>query len=642
MLETMRNASKGWLAAVLILMLVGSFGIWGVQDMMRLNTTPTVARVGSVDITPEMLQREFNRFLKLMERDSRVQLTSSEAKALGLDREALDRMVVRIALEQKARDLGLDVSQNQVVDAMKQQIPDGVGGINQQALQQILQQNEVRLDEFMDLVRADLLRQQIMRAVTGGVPMPIELDNALNRFRLERRVAEYVLVDPSRAADVKDPDDAALRKYYETHAAEKYSIPEQRTVTVVTARAADVSAEIQITDEEIKKVYDANKRLYETPEKRTLEQIRFSSEEKAREAKAKISGGQSFEAVAQAAGFKLDDIKLGDVPKTDTTVPAVAFEIPVNAVSEPTKGAFGWVLVRVVSITPGTLKTLDEAKGEIREKFVAERAKDKLSERTDAFEDTRGGGATLEEAAAKHKLPVKKVTIDARGSDPSGNAVEGLPGGDFVKQVFLADSGVDSELTETQDGVYYEFRVDKIAPTTKKPFDQVKADVLDDWRKEQVEGRLKKMADDLVARGNKGESMASIASSLGVAPLKSEPVARYGQTETFGPDTVKALADAKTGQFFSGPVAHGQSIVVGRLAEIQYAPEPTDAPLRVKYSQQLQQAFAGDLAEQFSSAARRDVCNRLSLLDRMYKTIGWYSYENCIDEQAFAKYRATE
>src|SRR5262249_50757445 len=149
----------------------------------------------------------------------------------------------------------------------------------------------LRQDEFIDLVRGDMLRQQIMRTITGGVPLPKELDNALNRFRLERRIAEYVLIDPSRVPDLKDPDDASLRKYYDTHAAEKYSVPELRTVTVVTAKAADVASEIQITDEEIKKVYDANKQIYEKPEKRTLEQIRFPSEEKAREAKLKIDGG---------------------------------------------------------------------------------------------------------------------------------------------------------------------------------------------------------------------------------------------------------------------------------------------------------------------------------------------------------------
>ncbi len=610
MLEQMRNASKGWLAGILILLLVGSFGIWGVQDMLRLSSTPTIAKVGSEEVTPEEFQREFNRFLRQMTRDSKAELSTQQAKALGLDREALDRMLTRKALLQKAKDLGLNVSQAQVVDSLKA-IPglaDDKGNINAQALQQILQGNELGQDEFLDLVHGDMLREQLMRTLLAGVALPPGLNAALNRFRLERRVAEYVLIDPTRAGEIRDPDEATLRKYYTAHASEKYSTPEFRAVTVVTARTADVASEVQITDDEIKKVYEANKRIYETPEKRTLEQIRFKSEVKAREAKSKLDAGQAFEAVAQAEGFKPEDVRLGEVSKTDTTIPAVAFTLPLNTISDPVKGAFGWVILRALSSTPGTLKTFDEAKQEIRDKFVAERAKEKLLERTDDFEDTRGGGATIEEAAKKHKLPILKVeAVDARGNNPAGQPIEGLPGGDFLHQVFSAEAGADSELAETPDGVYFEFHVDKISPVAKKPFDQVKADVLEDWRAEELEGRLKKIADDLVKRGNEGQSMASIASSLGVAPLKSDPLPRYGQTEIFGTDAVAALADAKPGKFFSGAVAHGKSLVVARLADILYAPEPADAPTRTAYSARLREAFASDLAEQFSNTVRNEV-----------------------------------
>lgn len=610
MLETMRKASKGWLAGILILLLVASFGIWGVQDMLNLSSTPTLATVGGEEITSDELQREFNRFLRQMTRDSKVELSSAQAKALGLDRQALDRMLTRKALLQKAKDLGLNVSQAQVVDSLKA-IPglsDGAGGINTQALQQILQNNELGQDEFLDLVHGDMLREQLMRTLLAGVTLPPGLNAALNRFRLERRTAEYVLVDPARAGEIKDPDDATLRKYYTEHAGDKYSTPELRAVTVVSARAADVSSEVQVTNEEIKRVYENNKRLYETPEKRTLEQIRFKSEAKAREAKTKLDAGQSFEAVAQAEGFKPEDIRLGEVSKSDTTIPAIAFQLPLSTVSEPVKGPFGWVILRALASTPGTLKTLDEVKPEIRDKLAEGPIKDKLLERTEAFEDARGGGATLEEAAKKHMLPILKIAaIDTRGNDANGQPIEGLPGGEFLRQVFSAESGVDSELGETPDGVYFEFRVDKISPVAKKPFEQVKADVLADWRAEELDRRLKKIADDLLKRGNGGESMASIASSLGVAPLRSDPLPRYGETEIFGSDTVAALADVKAGKFFSGPVAHGKSLVVARLADIQYAPEPLDAPTRTAYSQRLREAFASDLAEQFSNTVRDEV-----------------------------------
>lgn len=610
MLETMRKASKGWLAGVLILMLVGSFGIWGVQDMLNMSSTPTVARVGGTDVTPEELQREFNRFLRQMAQDSKAELSSAQAKALGLDREALERLVMRLALLEKAKGLGLNVSNAQVVDSLKA-IPglsDGLGGINFSALQQILQRNEMSQEEFLNLVRSDMLRQQVIRTILAGVSLPPGLSVALNRFRLERRVAEYVLIDPARAGEIRDPDDATLRKYYADHAAERFSTPELRSVTVVLARPSDVASQIQVTEDEIKTAYERNKRLYETPEKRTLEQIRFKSEQKAREAKSKLDAGQSFEDVAKAEGLKPDDIRLGEVNKSDTTIAPVAFELQLNQISDPVKSPFGWVILRATSSTPGSSKPLQDVHQEIRDKFVAERSKDKLFELTNEFEDTRGGGATLEEAAKKHNLPVVKVAaVDAHGNDAGGKTVEGLPGSDFLSRVFTADRGNDSELTETSEGTYYEFRVDTISPAAKKPFDQVRDQVLAEWKAEELEKELKAMAEALVKRGNGGESMASIASSLGVAPLRSDPMPRYGATAVFGELTVKAVAEANVGKFFGGPVKDGKSIVVARLAEIQYASEPADAALRAAYTQRLGEAFANDLAQQFSDSVRNEV-----------------------------------
>jgi len=609
MLETMRNASKGWLAGILIFLLVASFGIWGVQDMINLTTNPTIATVGSREITPEELQREFNRFLRQMGRETQTQISSAEAKALGLDRQALDRMLTKLALSQKAEDIGLNVSTAQVIDSLKAipALSDGQGGLNLAALQQVLQNADMNQDEFLEMVRGDVLREQLIRTILAGIALPPGMNEALNRFRLERRVVEYVLIDPGRAGEIKDPGEAALRKYYTDNAAQKYSTPELRTISAVMARPSDVAAQIKVTDEEIKKVYEANRRQYETPEKRVLEQIRFKSEEKARTAKAKLVGGQTFEAVAEAEGFKLEEIKLGEVSKSDTTIPAAAFEIPLNTASDPVKGPFGWVLLRALSSTPGTTKSFEEAREEIRTKFVEERSKDKLFELVNDFEDTLGGGATLEEAAKKHNLTPLKVTIDARGNDAQGNMVEGLPGGDFLKQAFGAEAGADSDVLDTNDGGRYVLRVDKIAPTARKPFQQVRAQVLEDWRAAELERQLTKIADGLVKRGNGGGSISAIAASLGMAPLRSDPLPRLAQSGLFGPATLTAMGNARIGQFFSGPVRDGKSIVVARLAEIQYAPEAPDAPFRTAYSANLRQSFASDLAQQFANSVRDEL-----------------------------------
>jgi peptidyl-prolyl cis-trans isomerase D len=370
----------------------------------------------------------------------------------------------------------------------------------------------------------------------------------------------------------------------------------------------DVTSRVTITDDEIKKAYDRAKSYFETPEKRRIDQIRFKTETAARAAKTKLDAGQTFEAVAKAEGYKPEDIKLGEVSKNDTTIPAAAFDLPVNKISDPMKGAFGWVILRVLSVTPGTVKTLEQAKPEIRDQFVKERSKDLLVQLTIDFEDALGGGATIEEAAKKFNLPVKTVaSIDTRGNDAAGAAVEGLPGGSFLEQAFAAETGVDSDVGETNDGVRYVFRVDKVTPVARKPLAQVREEVLANWRNEELAKRLSAIAADLVKKGNGGLSMASIASTLGVAPLRTDPMARYGKQGVFGPDTLETAGAAKVGQFFTGSVADGKSRVVARLVEITYQDEAPTDPQRAMYGANLRQVFTEDLIEQFSKAVRADV-----------------------------------
>lgn len=610
MLETLRNGSKGWLSAIMILMLIGSFGMWGVQDMLNLSSTPKIATVAGEDIPPERFQQEFSRFLTQMSKATNEEMTSQQAKAAGLDRVALDRFIKKLALQKITHDMGLTISPPQIVDALK-----GVPGLVDQqgklvpgALQELARSNNVSEAQFYELITGDLMREQLLRAIASDIRLPRGLATALNQFRLERRIAEYIVVDPERVGAIADPDEATLKKYYEDMAGVRYSLPEIRKVVYVVARPDDIAARMTIPEADIVKVYNANKKRYETPEKRVLEQIKFKSEDAARAGAAKLAAGESFEAVAKSVGASAEDIKFGEVSKGDTSVPAVVFDLPVTKASDPVKNAFGnWVIVRATSVTPGTLKTLAEAHEEIRKAIADSKAKEELFELTNTLEDTLGGGATLEEAAKKLNLQVHTVEITSAGQDAAGASVAGLPGGDFVTQVFAADTSTDPELQQTPEGVYYEFRVDKITKAAKKPFEEVKAQILTDWKEDQISAKLKTQADAILKRGKAGENLASIASSMGLSVVTSDPIPRYGKTTVFSELTVAAASDAKKGEYFEGPVAFGKGVVVGRVTDIQFMSETADNPARATYLQRVEQSYVSDFVEQFENGARAKV-----------------------------------
>lgn len=610
MLEKIRDASKGWFAGILILTLVGSVGVWGVSDMMNLTEQPRIARVGEQDVTPEAFQREFQRFLAQMAKATGTEMTTEQAKAEGLDRVALDRFVNRLAVLGVASELDMRVSPEQIVDALKsvKGLVDSNGKLVPGAIAQLAQNNNMSEADFVALITSDLIRQQLLRSVAGGIGMPKGLQRALNMYRLERRVAEYMIVDPSRAGEIAAPDDKALRKFFDDNAEARYSVPENRTITFVAVRPDDLAKAIVVPEAEIARLYEVNRKRYELPEKRVFDQVRFKSEAEARAAKLKLDSGEKFEAIAKAQGIKPEDVSIGEVTKGDKSVPLAAFDVPEGKPTEPLRNSFGvWVILRTTSVTPSSTKSLADATEELRKFVVDTKVKDEIFDIGNKLEDSIGEGATLEEATTPLKLKLEAATITRAGTDLAGKPVAGLPAGDFLKQAFDAEQGADPELLQTPEGVYYMLRVDNVTPATKKAFDAVKADVLRDWTDAELSKKLDALAADIMKRVRGGQTLAAVAAAQGLSLVTSDPFPRFGKTATFSEATVTVASDTKKGELFSGPVATGKGVIVGRVTDIQFIDEPADSPMRSMYEERLVQTFVSDMVEQFEAGARSKV-----------------------------------
>ena len=177
---------------------------------------------------------------------------------------------------------------------------------------------------------------------------------------------------------------------------------------------------VSVTDAQISQEYDAHKATYVVPEKRDIQQIEFKTEKEAADARAGIDKGMSFDELASRRGLKPDQISLGTLTQAELPDPDRAkaiFALPENQVSQPLKGAFGgYVLARVTKITPGSNKTLDDVKEDIRKALTQQVAANKLVDIANAFTDARSGGTDLMAAAKKSGMKLGHVAA----VDPTG------------------------------------------------------------------------------------------------------------------------------------------------------------------------------------------------------------------------------
>jgi peptidyl-prolyl cis-trans isomerase D len=175
------------------------------------------------------------------------------------------------------------------------------------------------------------------------------------------------------------------------------------------------------------------------------------------------------------------------------------------------------VLVNVGKIEPGTQKTYDEVAPQIKREIAENRAKTEIGNLRDKFEDERAAGSTLAEAAKK--LGHKSRTIDAvdrSGRAPHGKTVADLPKSpDVIAAAFTSDVGVDNDPLQLPNG-YLWYDVTGITPSRERSLEEVKDQVTQHWRDDEVGKRLQAKSDEMLGKLKAGTTLAQLATDNGL------------------------------------------------------------------------------------------------------------------------------
>jgi peptidyl-prolyl cis-trans isomerase D len=581
MLEMFRRGAQGWVAKIFFGILVLSFALWGVADVFRGYGDGALAKVGKTEISTADFQTAFNEQVERVRRRYGRNTTVEQARMLQADQQALSQVIGSTAIGNHAAELKLGMSEQAVADKIKKDptfaSPDGK--FNRGAFESALRQAGLSERGFMNDQRKGEVRQQLTEALQSGGFVPAATIDLLHKFREETRAASYLTLDPAKIVKLPDADDAKLKETYET-SKKQFVTPEQRKLAVLILTGAEVKKRTEVTEADIKAVYDADKERFDIPEKRRLQQIAFPDKAAAEAGLKALSSGKSFLEVAKAAGAKDSDVDFGLMTKKeliDQKIAAAAFALPKDKVSAVIEGAFATALVRVVEIQAGKQRTLDDVKGEIRDKLATEKSNVEIQKLQTAVEDSRAAGKTLKETADALKMTFNEIAAtDRKAKAPDGKAVlEGPDGERLVAAAFESKIGVESEAVELSNGGVAWVDVMAITPEAQRPFEDVKVDVKALWTAVESKKALSAAAAKLVERLQKGETLDTLAKELG-AKVETATGLRRNATGSGLPDGAVAQAFAvANGGSASAETADGKTRVVLRVTGVNVPPPAT-------------------------------------------------------------------
>lgn len=624
MISWFRKLAQTWVARALFLLLVLSFAIWGIEDIVRnfWRETAVVRMEGSGIELPEA-QLAARRELQRLQSQLGPTFEADETIRRAIAQQAVEGLITERAQRLEAQRMGIATPDGQVRDYVLAIPSFQMGGqFSRAILDQFLRQNDMNEAQFLELVRDDLRRMQLIGAVRAGAGAPDLLSRALYRFEHERRVAQVVELPVIEAPEPEPPTEAQLRRFHENNP-DRFSTPEMREAVIAVLSADTLADQVEVTQQELQAAFEARRAQFETPERRDLQQILLPSEEAARELAQKWAADPDFAAIqqaAQAAGGAA--LELGNLARADLPIEALAaaaFTASQGGITPPVQSPFGWHVMRVSSITPGRTATLAEVADQLRAELAQEKAADLAFDRANRVEDAIAGGADLAEAARQYGMAVATVRLDAQGNDSEGAPVP-LPGPaagrpEILRAIFTASPGQAPRLQELrQADAFVAVDLRNIAPPALKPFEAVADDVrlafVTDARRRHQEER----AAALLAAVRGGQQLEEAARAAGLRADRFGPLGREPEQGTPGltmpPELLPAVFNLRIGEPTMVPTRAG--FAVAQLLEIVEADPAADEQALAATQRAAQQQVAQDLEAQYLAALRARAAPRIN------------------------------
>jgi peptidyl-prolyl cis-trans isomerase D len=623
MLEALRNAASSWVLKPLLILLVLAFIVWGVADVFTGARQGSLASVGSTEISVDEYQSTYGAVMNNLGRRFGRRPTAEEARLRGIDRAVLEDLINSAAVDQQVRSLGLTLSQSAVAKAIESdpslQGPDGK--FDRAGFENFLREIGYNERGYLSLRRREEIRQQLTQSLFQNIPVAGASAQLIHNWREETRTVQHFTVDPAGRVKLPEPTEAQLKETYDANQ-RAFVTPEYRHLALLVMTAADVKRDLDIKEDEIRAAYDQDKGAREVPERRRVQQIPFKDAAAAEAAAKAIAAGKSFMDAAKEAGATEADVDLGLIPRSgliDATIGDAAFALDLNRVSQPVKGRFTTVLLRVTEIQPAKVRTFEEMRQEIRDKIADSRANEAIRKLHDTVDQGRGAGQALKEIAATLKAKLIEIPeVDQLGNTPGGSkAYDGTDAAKILRAAFAGQAGIEIDPVDLTDGGYAWVDVLGVKPEAQRPFDAVKDEVRKLWERLETAKQTTELAAKLVERADKGETLTALAKEVGATLQTSKPFKRFGTDSGLPAAAVQRAFGLQLGARAAVDTGSDGKRIVFRLVDItKPAPltkEQTDQltqQLRAELQQDAVQAYVMALRERFGVRVNEQLFKR--------------------------------
>jgi peptidyl-prolyl cis-trans isomerase D len=557
MMTWMRRVAPYLLAAVLLAFVV-SLAYFGATGSSRGGggAQAAVVTVDGETVTAVTFDRAYRAAVEQTRQLAGDRWTEELPRTLRLREQVVERLVDERLVARGAAREGIVISDAELAEQIMRVGAFQEGGrFSHERYVRLLAMTQPPMTpgDFEADFRTELARQRLQALIADGAKVSeAEVRQAWEADRSRVR-AGYLLV-PVGGGEALQATDAELDTYYKAHPAE-FTQPERRRVVVGILPSASVPPPA-VSDADVEAAYKARRSQFEQPARTKVSHILIKvpatggsgaedqAKARAEAALGRVRGGADFAQVAKetsedpstaSRGGDLGLIAAGElVPEVDKLIQS----LKPGEIGGPIRSPFGYHVVKVFEVVPGSRKELKEVTPTLRATLAAEGQL--KAHRDRALEAQR---ALL--VAADFATEARRLGLAVREAGPlrRGDPVEGIGRVTEANDAIFAlpPDGVSNPV-RVPEGLAI-FRLVSVEPSRLLSLDEARADVLRGVRRQKALDEAKGKAEKLLEAVRNGEDPRA---------LGRQGTATYGEIGPFS--RAEPLGDRALGQAL-GPVA---------------------------------------------------------------------------------------
>ena len=542
MLAMIRDKATGWIAGVIVGLLVISFAFWGVSFYSGQAGEINVAKVNDADIPYRSFQRSFAQLRK--------QMQSVLGDSLSLEEESLiknqtvEKLIESELINQLVIDTKLNITSDKLIEAIKNiEFFRGEEGFDRAKYERSINSIGMPSTIFEAQLRMDLLSEQLQAGFseTTFVLKP-ELDNILRLESQSRDITFTILGLPSFIED-GEISESDIQAYYQANPVLFRSDP-QTKIEYLELSVKELAKNIESNEEILRNFYNDNKADYDIVEQRSVSKLFVNTGEKAPDeiiAKAKtiitsaleqVNNGDDFEEIVERAPeekeviLEFSEHSFMSKGIMDKELDEFLFNSEEGATSEIIETKNGFNIIKVVEIRGGPENKFEKYAKEVEEDYKTKQAELQFFELSDqlatkAYENSDN----LEIAAEAIDKEIIETDYFTRDNDLEGLLSKPA----IIQKSFdpeLINSGSNSDVIEISDDHIIVLRVLDYKEAYTRPLEEVSTEVIASIRLKLATNKINEVGDAIVAELKSGVSPEEITSYSGIEWTTAEKVKR--------------------------------------------------------------------------------------------------------------------